>query len=114
VNGVSGVRLDPFGFGWAIPLVRGRDEGVELEPILSLLDGDLFFTTDQTGGSNVTLFLSSSASLQANFFVDSFYCFVSPIGIAVRYVEVTSGTGGKAIGGADPYWLFRLGVGIQY
>ena len=114
VKGDSGISLKPFGFGWAIPLLRGRDEGIELEPMISLLDGTLFFTDDQAGGSNITLFLSSGASLQANFYLDSFYCFASPIGIEVRYLEVTSGTGGKATGGADPYWLFRLGVGVQY
>ena len=114
INGVSGISLNPFGFGWAIPLARGRNVGVELEPILSLLDASLFFTTDQTGGNNVSFLLGSGAALQANFFLDSFYAFVAPIGIEVRYLEVTSGTGGKATGGADPYWLFRLGVGIQY
>jgi hypothetical protein len=114
VNGISGISLNPFGFGWAIPLVHSRHFGVEIEPILSLLDASLFFTNDQTGGSNVTFLLGAGASLQANLYLDTFYAFASPVGIEVRYLEATTGTGGKATGGADPYWLFRVGVGVQY
>jgi hypothetical protein len=114
VNGISGVRLDPLGIGWAIPLTRGRSFGVEIEPILQLIDGVLLFTHDQAGGSNVTFFMSSGAALQVNFYSESFYCFVSPIGIELRYLEITSGAGGNVYGAADPYWRFRVGLGLQY
>jgi hypothetical protein len=114
VNGVSGFRLDPLGIGWAVPLAWGRHSGVELEPVLMLVDAILFFTHDQAGGSNVTFFMSSGAELQMNLYADNFYCFVSPIGIELRYLEITSGAGGKAYGAADPYWRFRVGVGVQY
>ncbi len=114
VNGVSGIRLDPIGFGWAVPISRGRHFGVEIEPILSFVDGVLLFTDDKAGSPNVTFYMSSGASLQINAYSDSFYCFVSPIGIELRYLEITSGTGGNVYGGADPYWRFRVGLGLQY
>jgi hypothetical protein len=114
VGGISGVRLDPLGVGWAFPIIRGNHFGIEIEPMISVVDGVLLFTDDQDGKSNVTFFLSSGAEVQFNFYVDAFYFFASPLGVEVRYLEATSGSGSNVYTGADPYWRFRVGIGLQY
>jgi hypothetical protein len=112
--GANGIRLEPLAFGWAIPLVRAPGFGLEIEPLLSLADGLLLFTNDDNNGSNVTFLLGSGAEVQLNLLVGPFYAFLSPLGVEVRWLEVTSGNGGNAWGGADPFWRFRVGVGVQY
>jgi hypothetical protein len=114
VNGVSGIRLDPLGIGWAVPLAWGHRWVVELEPILSLIDGVLLFTNDPAGNANVTFYMSSGAELQLNVVSNNFYAYVAPIGIELRYLEITSGPGGNVYGAGDPFWRFRLGLGVQY
>lgn len=112
--GFSGVRLEPLGFGWALPLVRTRALSLEIEPLLSLADGLFLFTTDAANNSNVTFVLSAGAEVQANLVVGPIYVFASPVGIELRYLEVTSGAGGTTTTGADPLFRFRIGVGVQY
>jgi hypothetical protein len=112
--GANGIRLEPLAFGWALPLVRSPGFGLEVEPLLSLADGILLFTNDPDNGQNVTFLLGSGAEVQLNMIVGPFYAFLSPLGVEVRWLEVTSGTGGSAYGGADPLWRFRVGVGVQY
>jgi hypothetical protein len=112
--GANGIRFEPLAFGWAIPLVRVPGFGLEIEPLLSLADGLLLFTNDDNRGSNVSFLLGSGAEVQLNMLVGPFYAFLSPIGVEVRWLEVTSGAGGSSWGGADPFWRFRVGVGVQY
>jgi hypothetical protein len=112
--GANGIRFEPLGFGWALPLIRGRDFGLELEPLLSLADGMVLFTHDDSNGSNVSFLLGSGAEIQLNMTVGPFYAFLSPIGVEVRWLEVTNGAGGATWTGGDPFWRFRAGIGIQY
>lgn len=112
--GANGIRFEPLGFGWAIPLVRSPGFGLEIEPLLSLADGMFLFTNDDGGGSNVTFLLGSGAEVQLNMTIGPFYAFLSPLGIEVRWLEVTSGEGGNVWTGADPFWRFRVGIGVQY
>jgi hypothetical protein len=112
--GANGVRLEPLGFGWALPLIRAPGFGLELEPLLSLADGILFFTHDDNNGSNVSFLLGSGAEIQLNMIIGPFYAFLSPIGIEVRWLEITNGVGGNTWTGADAFWRFRVGIGVQY
>jgi hypothetical protein len=112
--GANGIRFEPLAFGWALPLLRGRDFGLEFEPLLSLADGMVLFTHDDNNGSNVSFLLGSGAEIQLNMTVGPFYAFLSPLGIEVRWLEVTNGAGGNAWTGADAFWRFRVGVGVQY
>jgi hypothetical protein len=112
--GANGVRLEPLAFGWALPLVRAPGFGLEIEPLLSLADGILLVTDDDNHGQNVTFLLGSGAEVQLNMTVGPFYAFLSPIGLEVRWLQITSGDRGSAYGGADPLWRLRIGVGVQY
>ena len=112
--GANGVRLEPLGFGWAIPLVRAPGFGLEIEPLLSLADGILLFTNDDSNGSNVSFLLGSGAEIQLNMIIGPFYAFLSPIGLEVRWLEVTNGVDGSTWTGADAFWRFRVGIGVQY
>ncbi len=112
--GANGIRLEPLGFGWALPLIRAPGFGREIEPLLALADGILLFSHDSNGASNASFFLGSGAEIQLNMIIGPFYAFLSPIGIEVRWLEVTSGAGGSAWTGADPFWRFRIGIGVQY
>jgi hypothetical protein len=114
--GLNGVRIEPLGVGWALPLIRGPGVGLEIEPLLSLADG-LFLFSNQAGSNgngNVTFLLSSGAEVQVNLTLGAFYAFASPIGFELRYLEVTNGSGGTVTTGADAYWRFRVGIGFQY
>ncbi|MHB8420159.1 MAG: hypothetical protein ACYDCL_18960 [Myxococcales bacterium] len=113
-GGLSGVRLEPLGFGWAVPLVRTESVGFEIEPLLSLADGLLLFTDDSSGNSNVTFLLGAGAEVQANLILGPFYLFASPLGIELRYLEVTSGAGQQVTAGAAVYYRFRVGLGVRY
>jgi hypothetical protein len=112
--GANGIRFEPLGFGWALPLVRAPGFALEFEPLLSLADGMVLFSHDDSSNSNVSFLLGSGAEVQLNMVVGPFYAFLSPIGIEVRWLEVTSGAGGTGWVGADPFWRFRIGVGVQY
>jgi len=113
-DGFSGVRLEPLGFGWAFPLVRSRSVSFEIEPLVSLADMTLLFTHDNENNSNVTFLLGSSVEVQANLLLGPIYIFASPLGLELRYLKATSGEGGATTTGADPYYRFRVGIGVQY
>ncbi len=112
--GANGIRFEPLGFGWALPLVRAPGFGLEIEPLLSLADGMILFSHDDSNASNVTFLLGSGAEIQLNMVIGPFYAFLSPLGIEARWLEVTNGTGGDTYTGADAFWRFRIGVGVQY
>jgi len=112
--GANGIRFEPLAFGWALPLVRAPGFSLEFEPLLSLADGMLLLTHDDNNGSNVTFLLGSGAEVQLNMTVGPFYAFLSPLGVEIRWLEVTNGAGGAAWTGGDAFWRFRVGVGVQY
>jgi len=113
-DGLSGVRLEPLAFGWAVPLIHTDAVGLEVEPLLSLADGILLFTRDDAGNSNVTFLLGAGVEGQLNLVLGPVYLFASPLGLEVRYLAVTSGDGHVATTGADVYYRFRLGIGVRY
>jgi hypothetical protein len=112
--GADGIRFEPLAFGLALPVVQGPGLQLEIEPLLSLVDGMVLFTHDVDNAGNVTFLLGSGAEVQLNLGIGPFYAFLSPIGLELRWLEVTNGTGGKSYGGADVFWRFRVGVGVQY
>jgi hypothetical protein len=112
--GYSGVRIEPLGFGWALPIVRTNDVSLEIEPLVSVADGTLLFSNDQNNNANVTFLMSSGAEVQANLVVGPLYLFASPVGVQLRWLEATSGSGSETIAGADWLWRFRMGIGFQY
>ena len=112
--GADGVRFEPLAFGLALPLVRGPGLQLEIEPLLSIFDGMLLFTHDDANNGNVTFLLGSGAEVQLNLGVGPFYAFLSPIGVELRWLEITNGEGGNNYEGADAFWRFRIGVGVQY
>ncbi len=112
--GFSGVRFEPLGFGWAFPIVRNREMRLEIEPLFSAADFLFLFSKDAANNANVTFLLSTGVEVQLNLTVGPFYVYASPLGLELRYLEVTTGSLGAITTGMDPFFRFRLGVGIQY
>ena len=129
VDGLSGLRLEPLTFGWAIPLVSQGRFRLEIEPMISFVDVAMLFNVavlnTEQGSSNVGLYVSSGVSAQVNLAYGPLYVFLSPLGFELRYFGLVPqenylfgedlGTYGEsAAGGADLDYRLRVGVGFQY
>jgi hypothetical protein len=119
----NGTRIDPLEFGWAIPVLRSGGWGVEVEPMISLLE--TFFVSapseesggGTTGTTSTLLLLGAGFGVGVNVDFGMFHAVLKPINFDIVYFEddlnPPAGATSTSLSGANLMYRFGIGLGIN-